>query len=108
MFRFMIWISPNLKDKSKHASVDRVLDDAFKFAVNINPRRIALEAVPHLRIKLEYKSINRRTWRTYGCSCKSYSVVRYHFTEIIWKGACQCILAGIKKINTDVTETRMC
>ena len=45
---------------------------------------------------------------TYCGSCKSYSVVGYFISKIVRKGTCQCVLASIKKVNTDVTETWVC
>ena len=49
ILRFVIWIGPDLINKSKHAAVNRILDDAFKLAVNVYPSGISLETVPHLR-----------------------------------------------------------
>jgi hypothetical protein len=49
MLGFVIWIGPDLIDQSQHAAVNRVLDDAFKLAVNEHSRGVSLEAVPHLR-----------------------------------------------------------
>ena len=48
VFGFVIRIGPDLIDENKHAAVNRVLDNAFKLAVDVYPRGISLETVPHL------------------------------------------------------------
>jgi hypothetical protein len=41
-------MGPDLIDESEHAAVNRALDDAFELAVDVFPRGISLERVPHL------------------------------------------------------------
>jgi hypothetical protein len=50
MLRFVIWIGPDLINKSEHAAVNGALDNAFKLAVNECARGISLETVPHLKV----------------------------------------------------------
>ena len=49
ILHFVIWIGSDLINKSEHVAINRILDNAFKLAVNVYPSGISLETVPHLR-----------------------------------------------------------
>jgi hypothetical protein len=106
IFGLVILIGLDLLDKSKHATVDGILDDTFKLAVNVISIGISLETMPHLGSNKYYNQQIKR--KTYGCGYESYGAVRYLIPKIIRKHACQCVLASIKKVNANVAETWVC
>ena len=49
IFGIVIWIGLDLIDQSEHATVDGVLNNSFKLAVDVISIGVLLETVPHLR-----------------------------------------------------------